>query len=69
MAEISRAELKYLVERQREDIKMLHEVGRLLSSTADPKEIVHLVASYLHRAFPVALCGILFLPQRKLLAH
>lgn len=66
MAEISRAELKYLVERQREEIKALNEAGRLLSSTTTPHEIIRLVASYLHRTFPVALCGILFLPQRKL---
>ena len=66
MAEISRAELKYLVERQREEVRTLNEVGKLLSSTTDPHEIVRLVASYLHRAFPVALCGILFFPERKL---
>ena len=66
MPEISRAELKYFVERQREEIKTLNEVGRLLSSTTDPREIVRLASSYLHRAFPVALCGILLLPERKL---
>ena len=66
MGEVSRAELKYFVERQREEIKTLHEVGRLLSSTTDPKEIIRLTASYLHHAFPVALCGFLFFPQRKL---
>jgi signal transduction histidine kinase len=66
MAEISRAELKYFVERQREEIKTLNEVGRLLSSTTDPREVLRLVASYLHGAYPVALCGILYLPRRKL---
>ncbi|MBI4342529.1 MAG: GAF domain-containing sensor histidine kinase [Candidatus Omnitrophica bacterium] len=66
MAEISRAELKYFVERQREEIKTLNEVGKILSSTTDPQEIIRLTASYLHRAFPVALCGILFLPRRRL---
>ena len=65
MADVSRAELKYFVERQREEIKTLNEVGRLLSSTTDPKEIVRLTASYLHRAFPVALVGLVFLPARK----
>ena len=66
MAEVSRAELKYFVERQREEIKTLNEVGKLLSSTHDPREIIRLSASYLHSAFPAALCGILFVPQRKL---
>ncbi len=66
MGEISRAELKYFVERQREEIKTLHEVGRLLSSATDPQEIIRLTASYLHRTFPTALCGFLFFPQRTL---
>lgn len=66
MAEVSRAELKYFVERQREEIKTLNEVGKLLSSTNEPREIIRLTASYLHGAFPAALCGILFLPQRTL---
>jgi signal transduction histidine kinase len=66
MADISRAELKYFVERQREEIKTLNEVGKLLSSTTDPHEIVRMTASYLHRSFPAALCGILYLPERKL---
>ncbi len=65
MADISRAELKYRVERQREEIQTLNEAGRLLSAATDPHAIVHMVAAYLRRAFPVALCGILFLPQRK----
>jgi len=66
MADVSRAELKYLVERQREEIRTLHEAGRLLGSATDPKEIIALVGSYLHRTFPVALCGILVLERKKL---
>lgn len=66
MTEISRAELKYLVERQREEIKTLNEIGRLLGSTTDPQEITRLAAAYFGRAFPVALCGILVLPQKRL---
>ena len=65
MADVSRAELKYYVERQREEIKTLSEVGKLLSSTNDPQTILYMVASYLSRTFPIALCGTLFLPQRK----
>ena len=66
MGEVSRAELKYFVERQREEIKTLNEVGKLLGSATEPQEIIRLAASYLHRAFPVALCGILVIPKRKL---
>jgi signal transduction histidine kinase len=66
MGEASRAELKYFVERQREEIRTLNEVGKLLSSTTDPPEIIRLCASYLHRAFPIALCGVLVVPKRKL---
>lgn len=66
MAEVSRAELKYLVELQREEIKTLNEVGKLLGSTTDPHELIRLTASYLHRAFPIALCSILVHTQRKL---
>ena len=66
MAEISRAELKYFVERQREEIRTLNEVGKILSSTTDPQEIIRLTASFLHRTFPLALCAILFLPKRRL---
>lgn len=66
MPEPTSVELKYLVERQREEIKTVNEVGRLLSSTTDPKEVVRLVASYLKQTFPLALCGILVLEQRKL---
>ncbi len=64
--DVSRAELKYLVERQREEIKAINEAGKLLTSATEPQQIVRLVASYLHRAFPVALCGILLPAQRKL---
>ena len=66
MGEISRAELKYFVERQREEIRTLNEVGKILSSTTDPQEIIRLTASFLHRTFPLALCAILFLPKRRL---
>ena len=66
MADVSRAELKYFVERQREEIRALNEIGKLLSSTIDPREIIRLTASYLNRTFPAALCGILFVPARKL---
>ncbi|MBI3011068.1 MAG: GAF domain-containing protein [Candidatus Omnitrophica bacterium] len=67
MAEPRPAELKYLVERQREELKTLNEVGRLLSSTTAPQEIARLVASYLRQTFPLALCGVLGVEQRKLL--
>ncbi|MBI4323246.1 MAG: HAMP domain-containing histidine kinase [Candidatus Omnitrophica bacterium] len=66
MIEPSRAELKYLVERQREEIKTVNEVARLLSTTTDPDEIIRLVASYLRQTFPLALCGVLLSAQRKL---
>ncbi len=66
LGEISRAELKYLVDRQREEIKALSEIGRLLSSTTDPAIILQRTAAYLRHAFPAALCGIWSLEQRKL---
>lgn len=66
MPEPTRAELKYQVERQLEEIRTVNEVGRLLSSTTDPREIVRLVASYLRQTFPLALCGILLIEPRKL---
>jgi len=66
MADVSRAELKYLVDRQREEIRTLHEAGRLLGSATDPHKIIALVGSYLHRTFPVALCGVLLLARKKL---
>ena len=66
MADPTSAELKYLVSRQREEIKTINEVGRLLRSTTDPGEIIRLVATYLRQAFPVALCGILLIESRKL---
>lgn len=65
MAEISRAELKYLVERQREEIRTLNEAGRLLSSTTNPQQIIQLVSSYLQETFPVALSAMWLLQQRK----
>jgi len=42
MTDVSRAELKYLVEHQREEIRTLNEVGKLLSATTEPQEIVEL---------------------------
>lgn len=66
MAETSRAELKYLVERQREEIRTLNEVGKLLSATTSPDDILRLVTSYVHQAFPVAMCGIWLLQTRTL---
>jgi len=66
MQEPSRAELKYLVERQREEIKTLNEVARLLSTTTDPQEIIRLVGSYLHQTYPLALCGVLLIDQHRL---
>lgn len=66
MADMSRAELKYLVERQREEIRTLNEVGKLLSATTNAADILRLVTSYLHQAFPVALCGIWLLQERTL---
>ena len=47
MAEISRAELLYQVERQREELTTLNSVGKLLSSTMDPQEVMRLLAAYL----------------------
>ncbi|MBI3324657.1 MAG: GAF domain-containing sensor histidine kinase [Candidatus Omnitrophica bacterium] len=66
MIEPSRAEFKYLIERQREEIKTITEVGRLLSTTTDPQEVIRLVSSYLRQTFPLALCAVLVIPQRKL---
>lgn len=64
--EPSRAEFKYLLERQREEIKTINEVGRLLRTTNDPQELVRLVASYLRQTFPLVLCGVLLLDQKIL---
>ena len=66
MPELTQAEFKYLVQRQREEIKTITDVGRLLSSAADPQELIRLVASYLKQAFPIALCGMLLTEQRTL---
>lgn len=66
MADISRAELKYKVERQREELRTLNEVGKLLSSTDDPQQMIDLVATYLHQAFPMAVCGIYVSAQKRL---
>ncbi len=66
MTELTPGELKYLVARQREEIKTINDVGRLLRSTTDPHEIVRLVASYLKQTFPIALCGILMVDRNQL---
>jgi signal transduction histidine kinase len=66
MADLSRAELKYFMERTREEIRALNDVARLLSSTTNPQQIIQLTASYLNRTYPVALCAIYFAPERKL---
>jgi signal transduction histidine kinase len=66
MPEVSRAELKYLVQRQQEEIRTLNELGRLLSTTTEPATILHSVGAYLRQTFPVALCGIWTLEQRQL---
>jgi signal transduction histidine kinase len=67
MSEASPAELKYQIARQRDEIKTINEVGRLLRSTLNTQKMIGQVASYLRRAFPLALCGVLLPEQRKLL--
>ena len=66
MADPSSAELKSLVARQQEELKTLNDVARLLRSTIDPQEIIRKLASYLQQTFPIAVCGILLIEQRKL---
>ncbi len=66
MSDTTLAELKYLIERQREEIKTINEVGRLLNSASDPQAIMRLVASYLRQTFPLALCGILLTESRRI---
>ncbi|MBI3322552.1 MAG: GAF domain-containing sensor histidine kinase [Candidatus Omnitrophica bacterium] len=66
VGEPSRAEFKYLVERQREEIRTINEVGRLLRTSNDPRELVRLVASYLRQTFPLVLCGVLLLEEKVL---
>lgn len=66
-AEPSRAEFKYFIERQKEEIRTLTEVSRLLTTAADAQEVIQRVARYLHQVFPVSLCGILLLDQKALL--
>lgn len=66
MAEISRAELLYQVQRQREELTTLNSVGKLLSSTTDPQEVMRLLAAYLKQTFPIAVCAILSVPRRTL---
>ena len=60
------AELKYLVERQREELRTLNELGKLLSMATDPQDVVRSVASYLRQAFPLAMCAVLALESRTL---
>ena len=69
MSDISRAELKYLVERQREEIRTLNQAGKLLSGTSDPQAVIRLIISYLHLTFPIAFCGIWLLDQRQLYTY
>ena len=66
MPDVSQAEFKYLLERQREELKTITDVGRLLGSTADPQELVRLVASYLRHSFPIALFGIVLIEPKQL---
>lgn len=66
MADLSRAELKYFMERTREEIRALNDIARLLGSTTHPQAIIQLTAAYLNRTYPVALCGIYFSPERKM---
>lgn len=67
MTEPSRAELKYLVERQRETIRSMNDVRKLLTSTVEPVELIQAVAAYLKHSFPIALCAVLLIEQRRLL--
>lgn len=64
--EPSRAKLKYLIERQREEIRTVVEISQLLSVTTDSQEVIRRVATYLNRTFPLALCGVLLTEQRVL---
>ena len=66
LTEPSRAELKYFVERQREEIRTINEVGRLLRTASNAEEIDRRVVSYLKQTFPLALCGILLVESRIL---
>lgn len=68
MTEPSRAELKYHLERQREEIKTLNEYGKLLSATTEPEQIMQQTSAYLQSVFPVsALCIIWSLEQRRMM--
>ncbi len=68
MAELSRAELKYHLERQREEFKTLNEYGKLLSAVIEPDQILQRTAAYLQSVFPVAaLCAIWSLEQRRIM--
>ncbi len=66
MPDQTQAELKYLVERQREELRTLNELGKLLSLANDPQAVIRSVAAYLRQAFPLAMCAVLVLDPRKL---
>ncbi len=66
MPDTTLAELKYLIERQREEIKTINEVGRLLSAATNPHQIIRQVASYLNQTFPLAICSVALLESRKI---
>lgn len=65
MTDISRAELLYLVDRQRDELKTLNSVGKLLSSTTNPQQVVHLLANYVRQTLPGAAACALFSVQQK----
>lgn len=67
MTEPSRAELKYLIERQRDEMKTLNEYGKLLSAATDPAQILQRTTTYLQSVLPVsALCAVWLLEQRQI---
>ena len=66
MAETSPVAFKYLVERQREEIRVINEVGRLLGSTTDSVELIRRLSVYLIHSFPVALISVLTLERRQI---
>ncbi len=66
MSELSRAELKYTVQRQQEELKTVNEVGRLLTTTTDSSELCYLLAMYLKNTFPLALFGLLLSKNKHL---
>ena len=67
MTDVSRAELLYLVDRQRDELKTLNSVGKLLSATTNPQEVVHTLANYLRQTLPgAAACALLSVQQKEL---